>query len=444
MPGVTTMFAGDSITVGYPPVGGPGFRKLVADHLPGHVFVGSQITDASGLRHEGYGGFPIARIKTAILGSASSKGALSQFDPIQVVLLAGTNDLGTSKTPQQIVDELKGLVTNGQAQGKTTQFYVLELPKASGFQSKAASVNSLLREQAPTWQGGGTFAPHAVFVPLTELNAAFDIDPKNVLADGTHPNARGYAMMARAITHALGGDANAIPLPGSAPVPKPDSGGHVWHDGPNGETLIQQADGSFAAPVLKTNDGALFQRNVIGRWTGLAGDAFVKTGVPIPWTLGVIWAESGGNPNARNKETPPGLGLMQITSPALKGGLSDAEVMDPVTNISIGTRFLAFIRDHGVHDLPSAASIYNCGAAADPPFRAKKSTKDARWGLCNSPGYIDRVVQAANTYVLGISGGDVVIPPHPPPSSGTATGGGFILAVGIGGAAIAAYLLARG
>lgn len=152
--------------------------------------------------------------------------------------------------------------------------------------------------------------------------------------------------------------------------------------------------------ALSPSDGKLFATNVVNRWQTLASKN--ARGVPLAWVLAIIWAESGGNPNAFRTEPSgqTGVGLMQLTSPALKGGLSDEQLKDPGTNINLGCKFLAAIMKAPPVDLPAVASRYNCGGRGDgSPHTSPTSGQNPSWGLCATAGYLERVSAASNTFL---------------------------------------------
>jgi soluble lytic murein transglycosylase-like protein len=112
--------------------------------------------------------------------------------------------------------------------------------------------------------------------------------------------------------------------------------------------------------------------------------------------LGVIWAESQGNPNA--KSSAGALGLMQVLSAEARDGRTDSELLEPGNNIRAGAKFLAKIKRSG-DQLPEVASKYNAGAELDGRPHPSSSSG---WGMREQPGYIKRVV-AGNNFALGVS-----------------------------------------
>ena len=135
----------------------------------------------------------------------------------------------------------------------------------------------------------------------------------------------------------------------------------------------------------------------VWQWAELAGQKGEKFNVPVHWILGHIYAESGGNPNALNtSDRPHGAGLMQITHPSLRGGRTDAQLMDPDLSVDIGAGLLGRLKSSGAEDardLPSVASRYNAGTAkSGKPHRGPEP-----WGMRATGNHIDRVVAASNS-----------------------------------------------
>jgi transglycosylase-like protein with SLT domain len=170
---------------------------------------------------------------------------------------------------------------------------------------------------------------------------------------------------------------------------------------------------------VDTGDGRGYQRvrvqgdpmglALTARWTELAQRVGARHRWPAHWLLGAIYAESRGRPDsieAHEPGAPHGVGLLQLTSAEARGGLSDAELVDPATNLEFGTRYWAAIA-RGL-ELPQAASVYNAGPNPHPPPRWRVGA-GSLWsplpGLAHSPGlratddHIERVVRASNTFL---------------------------------------------
>jgi len=172
-----------------------------------------------------------------------------------------------------------------------------------------------------------------------------------------------------------------------------------------------------------TTAGSEFAFNVeptqqrVMQWLPLAEKYSKKHGVPVSWILGVIFAESGGNPAAEN---PCCVGLMAIHLKA--HGKSRAAMLNPDLNMDYGTSLLARSRNKGF-DLPQAASIHVAGGGykLEPrpgtcsSARVHPAFASSPWGMCEhmfpktggdgAVGYIDRVVRANNSFIrlLGLS-----------------------------------------
>jgi soluble lytic murein transglycosylase-like protein len=159
---------------------------------------------------------------------------------------------------------------------------------------------------------------------------------------------------------------------------------YTWKTLPSGAVQV-------AGKVPKLKGGLPEQ---VWLWRTLARKHGDPRGVPMHWILGVIYAESNGRPDAVSADR--GIGLMQITHPGLKGGLSDAELLDPDTNVRVGTSFLATLRSSGpdwARELPPIASRYNAGQTrTGAPHRGPEP-----WGMRATGNHIDRVVAAANS-----------------------------------------------
>jgi len=127
------------------------------------------------------------------------------------------------------------------------------------------------------------------------------------------------------------------------------------------------------------------------RWIQLEDEVSRRTYVPVAWIMGMVYAESRGNERA---EAPDGgWGLMQITHPSFKAGLSKEQVFDPYTNLMIGARIVArHARQVGI-GIPGISSCYNAGGKdLGVPWPSTESP----WGMRETPGHISRVVAASN------------------------------------------------
>jgi soluble lytic murein transglycosylase-like protein len=83
---------------------------------------------------------------------------------------------------------------------------------------------------------------------------------------------------------------------------------------------------------------------------------------------------------------------MQVLSSEARAGHSDAELLDPLTNVRAGVGYLKRIARAG-DALPELASKYNAGQdASGRPHLSAASP----WGMREQPGYIESVARASN------------------------------------------------
>ena len=142
------------------------------------------------------------------------------------------------------------------------------------------------------------------------------------------------------------------------------------------------------------------------RWGDMCREIGSRHQLPDGWLQAMIWRESAGNPRAFRIEkdkfgTPivvngralTGVGLMQITSSALKGRRTDAELFDPGINIELGARYIAELasRPDTKGDFPRVCAAFNAGSARD-------SSRN-RWGLVQTAGHVDAEVAAYNYWL---------------------------------------------
>ena len=81
-------------------------------------------------------------------------------------------------------------------------------------------------------------------------------------------------------------------------------------------------------------------------WIQAAERAARKYGVPIEWILATIIVESGGRPSVRGDADGRSVGLMQINAVAHAGeGVTATMLLNPMTNIDWGTRYIRQYRD---------------------------------------------------------------------------------------------------
>lgn len=169
---------------------------------------------------------------------------------------------------------------------------------------------------------------------------------------------------------------------------------YTWRTDDNG--LVWVTTGAEPAHVLLPglNDAVVMDR-VIARWEVLALKHAAIAKIPPGWILSMIWRESAGNPQARNRENPAiadddGVGLLQLTIRYFAHGLSDAQLMDPETNVSRGAAHIADLR-HRFGDFPRVSAAFNAGSP-------RPSDKNP-FGMVSTGNHIEAEVSALNYYV---------------------------------------------
>jgi soluble lytic murein transglycosylase-like protein len=139
------------------------------------------------------------------------------------------------------------------------------------------------------------------------------------------------------------------------------------------------------------------------RWAPVAAVAAEKYDVPVHWVLGVIHAESGGNPSALSPDG--GYGLMQLTHPTVFASVKPEDtrdnpydptddISDPDRNIDLGAALLGRLRKTVGDDLVKVASGYNAGlVTSGQPHTSEVSP----FGVRETKGYITRVLEGSNS-----------------------------------------------
>lgn len=213
---------------------------------------------------------------------------------------------------------------------------------------------------------------------------------------------------------------------------------------------VDKHDGHGFQPIMpRDTEGVRTTVERVLPWLSLAESLGGPRGVPPSWTLGVIYAESGGDPDASNYCC---VGLMAIM--AKIHGKTRAELFDPNTNVDVGTDLLGQSVAKGF-DLPQAASIHVGGAAGGKPHPSSKSSWGMREHVLDAPGwdgasgYIERVVMANNLFATILQDQPPApppdpAPPHPaPPLPPVSRAGSSLAAVAVGAGFVAAYFAGR-
>lgn len=149
------------------------------------------------------------------------------------------------------------------------------------------------------------------------------------------------------------------------------------------------------------------------KWGDLCRESGARHQLPDGWLQAMIWRESAGNQRAfrqeKNKDGSPrrdasgrlvtGVGLMQITSPALKKNRTDTELFDPGLNVELGAGYVAYLASRpdtrgpdGKPDFARIAAAFNAGSVRDSGRN--------RWGMVQTTGHVDAEVAAYNYWLL--------------------------------------------
>lgn len=187
-----------------------------------------------------------------------------------------------------------------------------------------------------------------------------------------------------------------------------------WRSRSDGIIEVDHGDGKgFVVPTLPQFDvGVAKQIARAGQWKSLASDIATANGISVPWCIGVIYAESAGNPNAVSAAGARGLMQIMPSTGKAYGVPNPDDLFLPHINIDCGSRILVEFARKGF-DVPRCASMYNAGPS--PQTGGPKSSTKSPWGMVEDAGYISRVVAATNFYTtaLGYGGGQLVTRPRP-------------------------------
>lgn len=195
------MAMGDSITSGqYPLESVPGAYRIqlknnfLADELS-IDFVGSQTNDNTSLEdkeHEGHPGWRVDELTQLV-----DNGLLNDYQPDVVLLMAGTNDILQSDSSEQVIADLEELIGRLQTGLEGVPILLGSLvpldPADRGTDKSniVAEVNQQLPELAARLES------------VTYIDAGGLLGLDNLVTDGIHPNAEGYAEIGNAWYSAL-------------------------------------------------------------------------------------------------------------------------------------------------------------------------------------------------------------------------------------------------
>lgn len=168
---------------------------------------------------------------------------------------------------------------------------------------------------------------------------------------------------------------------------------YKWRTELSGIVVVTRGDGTDFIPTL-TGAQAQSMDDVWQEWGPLVTDVGTSFLVQPEWVAAMVWQESKGNRRALRQEPNgwTGVGLLQITHPALKGKLLDVELMEPRVNLCVGVaymrRLMMLIPEC---DFPMLAAAFNAGSV--------RKTDANEWGMVCTRGHIDGEVAALN-YLL--------------------------------------------
>lgn len=196
-----------------------------------------------------------------------------------------------------------------------------------------------------------------------------------------------------------------------------------WRTLPDGRVEVDTHDGAgWRVPTSGEHPEVARARERVLSWAPLAAEKAAKYGVPLSWILAVVYAESGGNPDADNAPRCGGTGCVGLMAIHWKvHGKSREAMLDPEQNLDYGTSLLAESRKRG-YDLPAAASIHVAGGGTtytphsgtcDSAMVSAAFPEGSPWGYCEhmfagrqgdgAVGYIDRVVRANNSFIEALA-----------------------------------------
>jgi soluble lytic murein transglycosylase-like protein len=133
-------------------------------------------------------------------------------------------------------------------------------------------------------------------------------------------------------------------------------------------------------------------------WAPLILDGASANGIPPQWILAIMCQETGPWSDDPHRQATivsfdGGVGLMQITDKSLG---NPQDMLDPQTNVAVGSAFLGRLAREHDGQLPEIAASYNagsvrCGSTSNP------------WGMVMTGDYVGNVIRWNNTAVMYLS-----------------------------------------
>lgn len=165
-----------------------------------------------------------------------------------------------------------------------------------------------------------------------------------------------------------------------------------WRTSDDGMVFVAEPPAFVEYTPTLAEPGSRKMSEIERDWGALCREKGYPLGIPDGWLQAMIYRESGGNHKAFRKEPNgwTGVGLLQITSPALKRGRPDSEVFIPAVNIEIGAAYVAYQIGRYGKDFPKVAAAFNAGSVRD--------TDSNPWGMVHTSGHVMAEVQALNAW----------------------------------------------
>ncbi|MFE1442709.1 GDSL-type esterase/lipase family protein, partial [Streptomyces sp. NPDC058739] len=242
--GLRVMALGDSITYGTASSNGSGYRSALYGHLTQHggsvEFVGSQHSGPAPAASEGHPGWLIGDI-AGIVDSA-----LATYRPDVVLLHIGTNDMSNNVDPRGAPARLDSLIDQILRYDPDVTVLVSTIVPAA-FPETAARIATYNAAIPGVVEARRAAGQHVWLVDMDAVTTAN-------LADGLHPNDRGYQKMAGAFYDGLVTVAQAGWIEG------PDSGGTPA----GGPVKGWSSQGTIASGTFSAGAGAAVYADING------------------------------------------------------------------------------------------------------------------------------------------------------------------------------------
>ncbi|TFK18660.1 SGNH hydrolase [Coprinopsis marcescibilis] len=186
---ITTLALGDSITFGIGASDGNSYRSYLKDKLAQD---GIEIDYIGNVRAGRMQDNDCVCVSGARIDEISNYADASLPQQPQVVLLkAGTNDVGQNRDLANAPNRLMGLVDKIFAASPNSTVLVASLVPLPFFADGQAKIDSFNERIQPLLEQKISLGLHVVFISMAAITNAD-------LADGIHPNDRGYQKMADA------------------------------------------------------------------------------------------------------------------------------------------------------------------------------------------------------------------------------------------------------